>query len=183
MPIRTMHMRTLQSGFTLTELIASLAIVTLIAGIGGPSLNRLLHQHRASAALNALTADLARVAAISRGKSVAACPSRDASTCLDDGDWSEGWLVFVDSDNDRRLGAGEQVLGTRQASRGDGLQLRSTTGRAALRYLPSGFSYGSNVTITACLDGQVYGALVVNNAGRVRVERAASPAPCALPQG
>ncbi len=181
MPTRTMHMRGSQSGFTLIELIASLAIVTLIAGIGGPGINRLLHRHRASAALNALTSDLAlaRMAAISRGKAVTACPSRNAMACMDDGDWSEGWLVFVDGNNDRRLDAGEQILGTRQAPRTAGLQLRSSDGRPALRYLPSGFSYGSNATITACLDGQAYGALVVNNAGRVRVERTTGTAPCA----
>ncbi|MBS0214690.1 MAG: GspH/FimT family pseudopilin [Proteobacteria bacterium] len=178
-------MRKPQSGFTLIELMACLAIVTLIAGIGGPSLNRLLRQHRAGTALNALTADLAlaRVAAISRGKAVTACPSRDAATCMDDLDWTEGWLVFVDGDNDRRLGAGEQVLATQQASRTPGLQLRSTAGRASLRYLPSGFSYGSNATITACLDGRAYGALVVNNAGRVRVDRAIGAVLCAPPQG
>lgn len=180
MPPWTTHMREPQTGFTLIELMASLAILTLVAGIGGPSLNRLLHRHQASSALNALTADLAlaRIAAISRGKPVTACPSHDAASCLDDGDWSEGWLVFVDGDNDRRLGAGEQVLASQQASRTAGLQLRSSDGRPTLRYLPSGFSYGSNATITACLDGQTYGALVVNNAGRVRVERAATPVPC-----
>ncbi|MBS0226340.1 MAG: GspH/FimT family pseudopilin [Proteobacteria bacterium] len=178
-------MRTSQPGFTLIELMASLAIISIIAGIGGPSLNRRLHQHRASTALTALTADLAlaRIAAISRGKAVTACPSRDAATCMDDVDWSEGWLVFVDGDNNRRLDASEQVLATRQSPRTPGLQLRSTVGRASLRYLPSGFSYGSNATITACLDGRVYAALVVNNAGRTRVERAIGPVPCAPPQG
>ena len=180
MPTRTTYMREPHTGFTLIELMAGLAIITLLAGIGGPGLNRLLNHHRVNTALNALTADLAlaRMVAISRGKAVTACPSRDAATCMDDGDWSEGWLVFVDSDNNRRLDPDEQVISTRQATRTASLQLRSGDGRPVLRYLPSGFSYGSNATITACLDGQTYSALVINNAGRVRVERMKVPAPC-----
>ena len=179
-------MRKAQAGFTLIELMAAVAIITILTAIGAPNLGRMVKTHRATATLNALTTDLAlaRMAAISRGKTVTACPSRDATTCLGDNDWTEGWLVFVDNDRDRRLGAGEQVLSTHQAERTPELQLHSSIGRDILRYLPSGFSYGSNATITACLDGKVHATLVINNAGRVRVERATRSArPCGATQG
>lgn len=174
-----------QAGFTLIELMAGVAIITILTAIATPNFGRLVKTHRANATLNTLTADLAlaRITAIARGKAVTACPSRDAATCMDDSDWTEGWLVFVDGDHDRRLGAGEQVLSTHQAARSDGLRLRSTEGRTTIRYLPSGFSYGSNATLTACLDGQTFAALIVNNAGRVRIQRAAVPAPCIPTQG
>lgn len=164
-----------QTGFTLIEAIAVLAIVAILAGLGGPRLGRLLDGHRANAALNALTADLAlaRMVAIARGEAVTACPSRDGAACIEEGDWTQGWLVFVDRDRDRRLGRDEQLLSVHQAMRVPNLQLRSTAGRATLRYLPSGFSSGSNATVSACLDGRLHAALVVNNTGRVRVERPA----------
>ena len=162
-----------QSGFTLIELVICFAIVSILAGIGGPPLGRLMDAHRANTALNALTADLAfaRMVAIARGKSVTACPSRDGAACIDDGDWSEGWLVFIDNDRNRRIGPDEQLLSVHQATRLAKLQLRSTTGRTSLRYLPSGFSSGSNATVSACLDGRLHASLIINNTGRVRVER------------
>ncbi|PNS09510.1 GspH/FimT family pseudopilin [Solilutibacter silvestris] len=170
-------MRTAQAGFTLIELMASVAVLAILVAIGAPNLGRMAKAHRANAALNALTADLAlaRITAIARGKAVTACPSRDAATCMDGSDWTEGWLVFVDDDRDRRLGPGEQLLSSQQALRTTSLQLRSTDGRGTVRYLPSGFSFGSNATISACLDGRLHAALIVNNAGRVRVERASGP--------
>ena len=118
--------------------------------------------------------------AIARGKSVTACPSRDGAACIDEGDWSQGWLVFVDNDRNRRLGPDEQLLSVHQATRVARLQLRSTAGRTSLRYLPSGFSSGSNATVSACLDGRLHASLIVNNTGRVRVERpkAAAATPC-----
>lgn len=180
-------MRQAHSGFTLIELIASVAIIAILAGTGAPGLSRLVASHRANNALGALTTDLAlaRMVAIARGKAVTACPSRDAATCIDDGDWSEGWLVFVDDDRDRHLNGNEQLLSVHQATRVRNLEIRSTSGRTTLRYLPSGFSSGSNATVSSCLDGRLHAALIINNAGRVRVERASggSAKPCPASQG
>ena len=61
------------------------------------------------------------------------------------------------------------------------LHIQSSSGRNHLRYLPDGRSAGSNLTIRICNQkGLLLGAVVVNNAGRPRTERARGDTPCPI---
>jgi type IV fimbrial biogenesis protein FimT len=51
----------------------------------------------------------ARDLAITRNVRVTMCPSDDGATCADGGVWSEGWLVFVDTDGDQQVDGGETI--------------------------------------------------------------------------
>ena len=91
-----------QSGFTLIETVVAASVLMILAGIGLPSFQEAIRGFRLTSALTAYSADFAfaRTGAIGRSRKVVACPSTDGRRCSLDGDWSQGWMVFVDANGD-----------------------------------------------------------------------------------
>jgi type IV fimbrial biogenesis protein FimT len=107
-----------QRGFTITELLAVVAIVAILLAIGVPSFRYITLSYRMSSEVNGLLGDLqfARGEAIKEGQTVTACVSRDGATC-DVGSkfWQEGWIVFQDPNNNQTVDPGEAVLRVQSA--------------------------------------------------------------------
>lgn len=85
-------------GFTLVELMVTLAVLAILTMVAVPSFRDTIRRSRVSAASNALLADLryARTEAINRGQLVSLCPSSNGSSCTADGTaWDAGWLVYT----------------------------------------------------------------------------------------
>lgn len=174
-------MRRATAGFTLIELMATLCISCILAGIATPSLGTLVEHQRASAAINSLTTHMAltRMTAITRNKRAVLCPSLDGHQCGIGTDWSHGWMLFVDNDGNRKPDASDDILRVELEPTSRYLRVASTTGRPQLRYLPDGRSAGSNLTISICnQQQQLLGQVIVNNMGRPRSERPKAPTPC-----
>lgn len=85
------------SGFTLIELIVTLAVFAIILLIAVPSYRDLILNNRGVSQINDLVAGLnyARSEAIKRGISVSVCASSDGATCNAGSDWSQGWIIGV----------------------------------------------------------------------------------------
>lgn len=166
-------------GFTLVELSVTVAVVGVLASVALPSLAALLDHQRTSATLSSLAGHFqaARLEAIRHRTPVILCPTRDGAACAAGGDWSSGWLMFVDRGD--LIPQAEDVLRMDLAPRTRELQIRGTAGRSLVRYLPDGRSAGSNATIAVCdRSGRRLGAVVINNAGRPRIERNATDLGC-----
>lgn len=86
-------------GFTLVELMVTLAIFGLLVGMALPSLEGLLLGPRLGSYANSFNASatLARSEAIKRNASVTLCASADGSNCATSGDWEQGWIVLAGS--------------------------------------------------------------------------------------
>ena len=168
-------------GFTLIEVMVTLSVLSLLLAVGLPAFAGLLQNQRAASALAALVSQMshARLAAVKHRRPTVLCPSTDGASCATGGDWSQGWMMFVDRDGTRRPSQASDVLQYDPLPRSEHLRIRSSSGRNHLRYLPDGRSAGSNLTIHVCgSDGMRLGAVVVNNAGRPRTERARAGIPC-----
>lgn len=167
-------------GLTLVELVAALAVLTIMVTLGIPAFQRLVERARTGAAHHQLTASLmlARTAAISRREPVAMCPSADGVRCRADVAWEQGWIVFPDPGRTGQPETADSVLRQVGPLRG-GLLVRSSRGRRLVRYLPTGQASGSNVSLRLCSGSEeLLAKVVVNNVGRTRTEHAADGETC-----
>ncbi len=157
-------------GFSLYELLMTLALVGVLLGLALPSFSGIVARSRIHAEINALfhAIHVARKESIMRHKVVSICPSHDGLSCTPGRDWSAGWLMFENADRDEppRRDAGEALLqahtvgqNVRVTANRLGFTLRATRKRA------------TNGTFVVCdIAGRVAPrALVVSYTGRPRV--------------
>jgi type IV fimbrial biogenesis protein FimT len=96
-----------QRGFTLIELMVTIAVIAILSAIAAPSMVALMNSNRLSSTAGELTAaaQLARVEAIRRNAPVRLCRSTDGTTCSNGADW-RGWAIV----GNNNLDAGEDVV-------------------------------------------------------------------------
>lgn len=94
-----MH-RTREQGFTLMELIVTLAVAAIILSFGVPGFTSFIDNNRATTHTNDLVTalNLARSEATRRGATVSVCSSTDGATCNGTSDWSTGWVARTATD-------------------------------------------------------------------------------------
>ncbi len=93
-------------GFTLLEMMVLVAMVGVITAIGLPSFKSMMVTSEVADTTNDLIVALkrARSEALKHGRDVRVCSSTDGINCSGvAGNWGEGWLVFVDLDNDTQV--------------------------------------------------------------------------------
>lgn len=97
-----------QAGFTLIELMVTLAVAAIMMSFGVPKITGMLQGDRYVASLNSLSAHLnyARNEAVKRSITVSVAALDPAKP----DEWDLGWVVFVDNSGDGILDAGEQQL-------------------------------------------------------------------------
>ena len=168
------------TGFTLAELMVTVAIAGTLLGIGIPAFAALSERASAQSSFATLTVALskARIAAITRRHPVTVCPSRDGITCRTDLIWDGGWIVYDDAQRQPQPTTGS-VLWWEQPSSGN-IAVRSTVGRHRVRYQPDGMAGGANLTLTLCSPrtGLTLGQVLVNLGGRIRSESPTQPDTC-----
>lgn len=170
-------------GYTLYELIMTLALAAVVLMLGLPSFAGILARNRQSVEINALfhAVHSARKESIMRRRVVSLCPSFDGQACTPGRDWSGGWLMFVNHDRDEppQVDADEPVLWRHTPA--DTLRITANRHGFTLR---ATFKRATNGTFVVC-DRTARippKALVVSYTGRPRVAtktRAGKPYACA----
>ncbi len=100
------------SGFTLLELLMTMAIAAILLTIGIPSFRYVTNSNRIAGEVNGLLGDLqfARSEAIKEGRSITVCVSNDQATCANSTTWNSGWIVWADVNNNNRVDGSEVLL-------------------------------------------------------------------------
>lgn len=155
--------------YSLYELLITLAVATVVVGVGVPEFSEIVARSRQRVEINALFHAIyaARKQSISARRAVSLCPSPDGQQCTPGTDWSGGWIMFINNDRDSppRVDAGEMILkhhvvspavrltANRQGFTSRGTWLRTTNG-----------------TVVACDSANrvVPRALVISYTGRPR---------------
>jgi len=108
-----MHMKNTNSGFTLLELMMVVAIGGILLLVGIPSFKSMINTNEVTSKTNDLTMSLklARSSAITSGHTASVCSSDDGLTCKGQANaWSDGWLVWVDLNDNTIFDAGNNEL-------------------------------------------------------------------------
>ncbi|MBT8145031.1 MAG: GspH/FimT family pseudopilin [Gammaproteobacteria bacterium] len=156
-------------GFTLFDLLVTVALAAIVAGLALPMLHASVLNAQRRDALNAWMSSvyLARHTAIRRLLPVVICPATP-SPCETPADWNSGWIVFINADGDvpPQLDAGETIL--RQEPPRPRITLHSN--RAAFRFHRVGLR-STNGTVTVCDSRGSEGArtIIISYTGRPRI--------------
>ena len=162
------------SAFTLLEMITTVSIMAILVSLGIPAFQEYARKQAMSAAVHALHSDLlmGRSHAIHQDMQVVGCPGSPGQGCTGVNDWSEGWIIFGDDNEDRNLQDDENIL--RHGQSVPDLLILSSASRTSIRFYPNGSAPGSNGSISFCDSGGPEKArkLVISNLGRIRRDSA-----------
>ena len=166
------------TGFTIIELMLTIAVAAVILSIGVPSFQGLMERNQLTSGINQFISSmsLARSEAIKRNQRVSICPSSNGTTCLGN-QYENGWIVFVDTNtNGSRQVATEELIWV-SGSLPPSITLR---GKACcddnIPYLASGQINGIAGSMHLCKGNNIDKSrkIAINTFGRARLDAAGS---------
>ena len=171
-------MSTKQTGFTLLELMISIAVLGVLLGIAIPSFQTMILNSRLTTQANQVITALnyARSEAVKRGSPATVCSSNGGTACAGANNWTTGWLVFSDPNGNGVVDAGDTILRVWPALEG-GNTLNS--GQPRVTFRNTGFATGFNDTFRLCDKRGVNDArsTIVNAMGRAYVKKGTASCP------
>jgi type IV fimbrial biogenesis protein FimT len=166
-----LRLRDAARGFTLIELMVTIAILVVLITVAAPSMREFLLNSRRAALSNDLlfSLQLARSEAIKLGHKVAVCASSSGSGCSTAAsDWSKGWIVEL-----RRSTPSGEVKEMLYKGRIPAAGQTVQTSRAEVVFRPFSTalegSLGATFTVCDLRGGTHARAVVVSASGRSRV--------------
>ena len=171
-----------QSGFTLIELMVALAIAAIVVAIGMPSFSAFMENAKISTTTNDYVYSLhkARSEAVKRATGAGLCPSVNSmvavATCTDGAQYSDGWIVYADDNNNKSLDAGEDILHRMEARTNGFAFVPDTVLQNQIYFNDSGNSVNvTDIPISGKINinyagGSVGRNVILSSNGRVTVE-------------
>lgn len=159
-------------GFTLTELIICMGVVSILSMLALPSISNMLTRSQGTAGINRLVGavNYTRHAAVQFAVTATLCPLKLNGKC--GGNWAGVLTVFADRNKNAVLDNTEDIF-TRIAAldKSTTVKWRSFQNRQYLQMLPFGYTNFQNGNFTVCpisADAKMARQIIINIQGRVR---------------
>jgi type IV fimbrial biogenesis protein FimT len=127
-------------GFTLLELLITIALLSIALAIAIPSINTGSALANAEAKAFKAALNMARSEAVSRSRTVVLCasdkPTEAAGSCA--GGWTDGWIIYIDENANGGPDSGEII--SRQDALGTGITVTASGGDTVVSFAPTGFT-------------------------------------------
>lgn len=190
------HVSRPSRGFTLIELMVTVVVLAILAGIALPNFRDFMRRSAVTAQSNAVLADLqyARNDAITRRVVTELCGSTDGTACTGSNTFEGGWVVYRETapGSAATFTSADEVLRVTQAKSGISVRLVDDTGTAVNDV---GFSQDGSTTSTAPLsflvcpmsDGDTVGestdkvrgaAVLLSTSGRASIRKIEAGGSC-----
>lgn len=166
-----------EQGYTLldTALTATLLCMLLPPALNG--IATFYRNNQLATTSNAMLGILntARFEAVSQKKPVSICSG--TTQCLTTRDWKNQIIIFTDSNQNGLVDGDDKILLAKNIGNGNSWTWKSFRKRHHLTYKADGMTAALNGTLTDCHDKSSQRAIIVNLAGRPRLEKR-SPSKC-----
>lgn len=126
-------------GFTLIELMVTVAVIAILAVVAIPNLRDFVHNNRLRATSNELVASLqaARMEAVRLNSNAIVCRSTNGTTCAGGTDAWAAWVVLADVDHD---GAADDLVRTGAAAAPVVVSSSESIDNSAVTFGPDGMA-------------------------------------------
>jgi type IV fimbrial biogenesis protein FimT len=163
------HPPAVPQGFTLVELIVTLAIISISLAIGTPAFSNMVERHQATDDIRQLQTliDTTRSYAVIQQVRTTLCPLDEHQVCQRN--WNAPLTLFADHNGNRALDLDDVIVTTAQSAETNVLR---TYPKKALVFDERGFADFNNGSFTYCKtlnNSSVQGAVwIISRMGRVR---------------
>ena len=173
------HLMNKKEGFTLVEMMITLAIAAILLTMAVPSFQAFIENNRLATNANNLISMMqyTKYEAVKRNATVSLCAGDTTNGCVCnaqagcDANWRNGYIVFNDPNSNCIVNNGEQILRVDEGIRGD----YTITATGCLTYRALGnLSTNNTVNITFCtsrITADNIRNIQVNPVGRPRVQK------------
>ncbi|XXF08203.1 GspH/FimT family pseudopilin [Pseudomonas sp. D2-3] len=166
-----------QRAVGLVELLITLTLLAVLTAIAAPSFSSHMHRTKQATHVNELLTALhfSRAEAVARRTTVSLCDGIDDCGTRR---WQNQLIIFADHNHNGRVDEGEPILRSLRIAPAYSWHWSNFRSRNHISFMSNGMTHSLNGTFTLCREATAVRNVVVNVAGRTRLDTPNDNASC-----